>query len=202
MSTRTVLLAVALVASPAFAQDAYFFLQADRLEFVEHDEEWLWDAQGWYGNDEHKLWWKTEGERDSKNTRDAEVQLLYSRPVSAYWDLQFGLRQDFEPESGASGVIGLQGLAPQWFEIDVAAFFHEDGDVSARFEADYDLLLTQRLVLQPRLEVDTGPESIALDLRLRYEIRREIAPYIGLSWQDASGVQDVVSLVAGARFWF
>ena len=202
MTPRNTILAVIFAASPAFGQDAYLFLQADRLEYVEHSEEWLWDVQGWYGTDEHKLWWKTEGEFDSDDTHEAELQLLYSRPLSAYWDLQFGLRQDFEPESGVHGVIGMQGLAPQWFEIDLAAFVHEDGDISARFEAEYDLLLTQRLVLQPRLEFDTGAESFALDLRLRYEVIREIAPYIGVSWQDESGEDDFVSVVAGARFWF
>ena len=202
MTARALTLAALLMAIPAYGQDVFFFLQADRLEFVEHHEAWLWDVQGWYGNDEHKLWWKTEGEFDNDNTRDAEIQLLYSRPVSAYWDLQFGLRQDFEPESGVHGVVGLQGLAPQWFEIDVAAFVHEDGDVSLRFEAEYDLLLTQRLVLQPRLEFDTGPESVAIDLRLRYELRREFAPYIGISWQNESDDEDFASFIAGARFWF
>ena len=195
---------VAALVSPSLAMaDNYFFFMADRLEYVAEPDHGVWDLQGWYGGDVHKFWWKSEGDFDSEGVDEADVQLLYSRAISAYWDVQFGLRQDIEPTPSTSyAVIGLQGLAPQWFEIDVAAFVSEDGDVSARFEAEYDLLLTQQLVLQPRVEFDTGPESYALDLRLRYEIRREIAPYIGVSWQDRKGEEDFVSLVAGARFWF
>jgi copper resistance protein B len=197
------IVAVALLATNANAEDNFIFMQADRIEYVEHEENWLWDAQGWYGNDEHKLWLKSEGALDRSSTEEAELQLLYSRPISAFWDIQLGLRHDIEPDPvGTHLVVGFQGLAPQWFEVDVAAFVHEDGDVSVRFEAEYDLLLTQRLVLQPRLEIDTGPESFALGIRLRYEIRREIAPYIGLSWQNEARRHDFVSFVAGARFWF
>ena len=193
-----------LLATPSLAAaQNYFFFMADRLEYVAEPDHWLWDMQGWYGGDEHKFWWKSEGDFDSDGVEEADLQLLYSRAISAYWDIQFGIRQDIEPSPSTNyAVIGFQGLAPQWFEVDVAAFVSEDGDLSARFEAEYDLLLTQKLVLQPRVELDTGPESFAFDLRLRYEIRREIAPYIGVSWQDRKGEEDFVSLVAGARFWF
>ena len=95
-----------------------------------------------------------------------------------------------------------QGLAPQWFEIDLAAFVSDDGDLTARLEVEYDLLLTQRLILQPRVELDSESKTSALDLRVRYEIKREIAPYIGVSWTKTSGREDYISLVAGARFWF
>lgn len=205
MMRTMVAVAVLFVSSPAavHAQEPFLFFMGDRVEYVEHEGSWLWDMQGWYGNDEYKLWLKTEGEHDDGDTAEADLQLLYGRPVSAYWDLQLGLRHDIEPSNGGIyAVIGLQGLAPQWFEIDVAAFIHEDGDVTARFEAEYDLLLTQRWILQPRMEFDSGHESIAFGLRLRYEIRREFAPYIGLSWQDTDGQEDFLSLVAGARFWF
>ena len=196
------MLIACLVAHDAYAEN-YLFLQADRLEYVDKPAHWNWDVQGWYGNDEHKLWFKTEGEFDSDETEAADLQLLYSKPVSAYWDLQIGLRHDFEPSPETThAVIGLQGLAPQWFEIDVAAFLSDDGDVSLKFEAEYDLLLTQRLVLQPRVELDSGEEESSFGLRLRYEITREIAPYVGLSWQDPADAEDFVSVVAGARFWF
>ena len=190
--------------SPATAAgENYFFFMADRLEFVAEPEHGLWDVQGWYGGDEHKFWWKSEGDFDSNGIEEADVQLLYSGAVSAFWDLQLGLRQSIEPSpSSTYAVIGFQGLAPQWFEVDVAAFVSDDGDLSARFEAEYDLRLTQRLVLQPRVEFETGPDSVSLDLRLRYEIRREIAPYFGVSWQDRNGEEAFVSFVAGARFWF
>jgi len=187
----------------SIAQDRFLFFQADRLEYLEQAESWLWDMQGWYGSDEHKFWWKTEGEMSDGNAEEAELQLLYSKPVSAFWDLQFGIRHDFEPGPSESHVVaGLQGLAPQWFEVDLAVFVSENGDFSARVEAEYDLRLTQRLILQPRAEFDTGPESVELGLRLRYEIRREIAPYIGISWQDRAGQDDFSSFLVGARLWF
>lgn len=202
MSTRVAIFLL-LAAGCATAQDRHAFFMADRLEYVQSDDAWQWDLQGWYGGDEHKVWWKTEGEFEDSDTEEAEIQLLYSRAVSAFWDLQLGLRHDLEPEpSGTHAVIGLQGLAPQWFEVDVAAFFHEDGDVSLRLEAEYDLLLTQSLVLQPRLALDSRNETTALGLRLRYEIRREIAPYVGVRWQDEPGGGSDTSLVVGARFWF
>lgn len=199
----TVLFLLTFAAGCATAQDRHVFFMADRLEYVRNEDAWLWDLQGWYGSDEHKLWWKTEGVFDGDDAEEAEIQLLYSRAVSAFWDLQLGLRYDVEPEpSGTHAVIGLQGLAPQWFEVDLAALVHEDGDVSLRFEAEYDLLLTQALVLQPRLALDSDTETTSLGLRLRYEIRREIAPYIGVRWQDATGGADGASFVIGARFWF
>ncbi|MGH8223021.1 MAG: copper resistance protein B [Woeseiaceae bacterium] len=194
---------------------------ADRLEYFEAGDEWIWDIQGYAGYDEHKFWWKTEGGGD-----DAELQFLYSRAVSAFFDLQLGLRHDFEPDPSRSfATLGVQGLAPYWFEIDAALFIADDGRLSARFEAEYELLLNQRLVLQPRVELvvgasdearyaqGSGLRSTDVGLRLRYEIRRELAPYIGVEWhklhggtadharnagEDAHGA----SAVAGLRFWF
>ena len=186
----------------AQAQQRQLLVLADRLEYVSDPEVWLWDAQGWYGTDENKLWWKTEGEIDRDGTEEADLQLLYSRAISAYWDLQLGAIHHFEPDALSGAVIGLQGLAPQWFEVDVAAVIDENGDLSARFEAEYDLLITQRLILQPRVELNTLSESVALGLRFRYEIRREIAPYLGVTWQDEEGHEAFTSLVAGVRLWF
>jgi copper resistance protein B len=155
----------------------------------------------------------------------AELQLLYSRAITPFFDVQAGVRQDFEPDSRAYGVLGLQGLAPYRFEIDAAAFLSEEGDLTARLEAEYDLLLTQRLALQPRVEVEAALDDVPdralasgftgaeAGLRLRYEIRREIAPYVGVSWRKALGdTADIVraageedettALVAGVRVWF
>jgi copper resistance protein B len=196
-----------LAAAPAHAEgDWRNFVLADRLEYQHEAREWLWDLQGWAGGDETKLWWKTEGHGASGHLASAEVQLLYSKAVSPFFDVQFGLRHDLEPGTGpAYAVIGLQGLAPQWFEVDAAAFLSEDGDLSGRLEVEYDLLLTQRLVLQPRLEFNLGDAftETELGVRLRFEIRRKIAPYLGVSWQvDHRRDDDTLSLVAGARFWF
>ena len=194
---RLILAPVMLFAHGVLAEDILTFVQADRLEYQSKHEDGLWDLQGWVGGDLHKFWWKTEGEFDG----DAELQLLYSRAVSPFWDLQFGLRQDFDPDESYA-VVGFQGLAPQWFEIDVAAFLSEDGDLTARIEAEYEWLLTQRLVLQPRAEVNVGEDDeFAIGLRLRYEIRRKLAPYIGISYRNTE-IDDYASFVAGARFWF
>lgn len=202
----------------------------DRFEYQsnEGDGLWLWDAQGWYGGDIHKLWIKTEGEylAAGGGLEEAELQALYSRAISPFFDLQLGYRIDLEPDPERHfAVLGVQGLAPQWFEVDAAAFVSDEGDISARLEAEYDLLLTQRLILQPRAELDvavqdvsgygvgSGLGRVAAELRLRYEIRREFAPYVGISWRrklgdtadfarEAGEDVGVLSLVAGVRLWF
>jgi len=214
------------VAAHADDDRSLVFVQADRLEYRGDDSTWLWDMQGWIGGDYRKFWWKTEGEIDDGSAQEAELQLLYSRAISPFFDLQLGLRHDFDPEPSRSFVVvGFQGLAPQSIEIDAAVFISEDGDISARFVAEYELLLTQRLVLQPRFEIDFalqdvpelglggGVTSTDLGLRLRYEIRREVAPYIGISWQksygDTANYLEIAgkdansfSVLAGIRLWF
>lgn len=175
-----------------------------------------------------RIWLKTQGEYSPGRDEfeKAEVQLLYSRLVGYYWDLQARVRYDFEPDpSRAYGVIGLQGLAPGYFEVDTQAFVSENGDLSARLEADYDILITQRLILQPKAELNlavqdvpefgigSGINDLELGLRLRYEISREFAPYVGISWERKLGETaqiarreggdvDIFALVAGVRFWF
>lgn len=214
--------------------DALFgFALVDRFEYRAQDgpDAVLWDAQGWYGGDYRRLWVKTEGEdlvADSGG--EIEVQALYGHLVAAYWDLQAGVRYDRAYGSGpdrdrAFGVLGVQGLAPHRFDTDLALFASEDGDLSARVQFEYDLLLGQRLVLQPRLElnaaaqrvrdwgVGSGVNDLQLGLRLRYEICREFAPYVGVEWvrkfgdsadfaRDQGDGIDAVVLVAGIRLWF
>ncbi len=170
---------------------------------------------------------KTEGEKIfDGDLEEAELQVLYSRAITAFWDIQAGVRQDFKQgPSRTSGVIGLQGLSPYWFEVDVAAFISEDGDISARVEGEYEVLLTQRLIAQPRAELNlaaqdveelgigSGFTDVELGLRLRYEVRREFAPYVGVSWSRKVGETadfarvtgeevDAVSFVIGVRMWF
>jgi copper resistance protein B len=151
------------------------------------------EGQMWIGKDLDKLWLKTNVERRNSVTETAEVQALYSHAITAFWDAQIGLRH--------WGVIGLQGLAPYWFDVDTALFVGESGRISARFSAEYELLLTQRLILTPKVEVnvfgqndaETGTVSGLSDakagLRLRYEIRREFAPYLGVNWNKTFGGQ-------------
>jgi copper resistance protein B len=216
-------------AQAAEGEEIYTLVLVDRLEYQtnEGDDLLLWDAQAWLGGDYDKLWVKTEGERTLGGVlEEAQLQALYSRAIAPFWDLQVGVQHDFEPNpSRTSGVIGIQGLARYWFEVDAAAFVSEDGDVSARVEAEYELLITQQLVLQPRAElsfavqdveelgIGSGLSTAELGLRLRYEVKREVAPYVGVSWSRKVGEtarfardegEDVsaVSFVAGIRLWF
>jgi copper resistance protein B len=202
---------------------------AKRLEYQLHDsgERFLWDVEGWVGGDTNRLWIKADGEKaNNDKIEHAELQGLFSRAITPYLNLQGGVRHDFRPlDMRTFGVLGIEGLAPYWFEINGASFVSEDGDVSARLEAEYDILITQRLILQPRLEtnlaiqdvrkygVGNGMNDVELGLRLRYEVRREIAPYIGVSWsrkvgESASFARETndqvesASFVAGIRVWF
>lgn len=206
-----------------------WIVMGDRLEWQnrEGNQSFLWDAQGWVGYDINKLFIKTEGDYnfDENTLEDAEIQALWSHAISPYWDIQTGLRYDFEPQGTAHAVLGLQGLAPYFFEVDIAGFISDDGDVTARAEAEYDLLLTQRLILQPRIEADFSAQDIPeLDLgagltnldaglRLRYEIKREFAPYIGVEYQSTfgetasiiknnGGDSNGVAFVLGLHTWF
>ena len=184
------------------------------------------EAQAWIGKDLNKLWLKTDIEQRDGETEEAEVQALYSRALAPFWDIQMGVRYDAKPTPTRTwGVIGVQGLAPYWFEIDTALFVGESGRTVARFSAEYELLFTQKLILMPSVEVnvygqndaETGTGSGLSDakagLRLRYEIRRELAPYIGVNWNKTFGnTADFVKskgeavsdteLVVGLRAWF
>lgn len=206
-----------------------WFIMADRFEaqVLDDEEVLVFDGQGWYGGDINKLWVKSEGDYslDGNEIEDAELQVLWSRAVSTFFDVQTGIRYDIEPDGLAHGVVGVQGLAPYWFEVDAAAFLSEKGDVTARIEAEYDMLFTQRLVLQPRVELElsaqdipereigSGVTGLDVGLRLRYEVKREFAPYVGVEWQSAfgdtadfieaeGGSKDQTIFVLGLRAWF
>jgi copper resistance protein B len=215
--------------APAGDTDIYHFLLIDRLEagFGGGEDIIAWDGQGWIGGDWNKLWVKTEGEGvQGESPEDAEIQALYSRTISPFWDFQAGARYDIRPKpERAHAVIGVQGLAPQWFEVDAAAFISNKGDATFRVEVEYEWLLTQRLILQPRVEINAAAQSIPelglgsginyseMGLRLRYEFRREFAPYIGVSWKKTwgdtadlarAGGAETSSLyfVTGLRLWY
>ena len=185
-----------------------------------------WDAEGWYGGDYDKLWVKTEGERVAGITRDASVDLLFDHVVGRWWEAQAGVRQDFGNGPARTWLaLGLQGLAPDWLDVETTLYVGEEGRVAARLKADYDLLITQRLILQPYGEanfysksdparrVSSGLSDLQLSLRLRYEIRREVAPYLGIEWlrrfgdaaqlaRAAGEENDAAELVAGLHIWF
>ncbi|MDI3323777.1 copper resistance protein B [Pontibacterium granulatum] len=186
----------------------------------------VWEIQGWLGYDLDKLVFKTEGERVTGETEDAELQLLYSRAVDPYWDFQIGVRHDFRPDPSQNwAVLGFQGLTPYFLETDASLFIGESGQSALRLETEYELMLTQKWVLAPELEVNlyaeddeargigSGLSGLELGLRLRYEIRREFAPYIGLNWERKFGQtadfardegEDTNDLqaVIGIRAWF
>ena len=203
-------------------------LLIDQLEaFHGRDAKGLsWEAEGWYGNDENKLWVRTEGERRRGKLEDGDLEAFWNHSVATFWSTQLGLRHDFGigPQREWAA-FGVQGLAPYWFEIEATAYVGPSGRTAARLRADYELLFTQRLILQPELEVNlhgksdparsigSGLTDAQLALRLRYEIRREFAPYIGVVWKRRFGAtadfardehQAVFDpqWVAGIRIWF
>ena len=186
-----------------------------------------WDGEAWFGGDINRFVVKSEGSGDFRGkTGEAEVQALYSRAIDPYFNLHAGLRYDIRPTpSRTYATIGIEGLAPYFFEVGGALFLSDRGDVLARAEGSYDQRITQRLILQPRIELNfaaqdvrangigAGLSDIELGLRLRYEIKREFAPYIGVSYDSKIGNTarfaridgervSAVSFVFGVRTWF
>ena len=200
----------------------------DRLEArtANGEEKYLWDAQGWYGGDLDRLWLKSEGEGSFTGPLEsAEVQALWSHAIGPFFDLQAGARYDLEPTGRGYAVLGVQGLAPYMFEVDAALFLSDRGDLTARIEAEYDQKLTQRLILQPRAEIELSAQDVPeqrigsglskaeVGLRLRYEITREFAPYLGVEYEAKTGQTadfarmdgedpDGVVFLAGIKAWF
>jgi copper resistance protein B len=215
---------------------SYLFTLVEQFEYRVADDSTPdhlgWEAQGWVGGDFNKFWWKNEGEAvfEGPDEGETETDLLYSRLITPFWNFQIGVQ--YANEWGThgygdrwSGVAALQGLAPYKFELDNALYVSEDGDVTLEIEGEYDIRVTQRLVLQPRAELGFSFQDISerdlgagmtdanLDLRLRYEIEREFAPYIGIRYgflvggtrniADSAG-RDTEQLyfLAGVRFAF
>jgi copper resistance protein B len=208
--------------------DLYGRMLINELEFSdgrrEHGQSL--DAEAWYGGDYHKLWLKAEGERRDGRLESLRTEALWDRVFATFWSTQLGVRHD--TGGGASRnwlAFGVQGLAPYWFETTATAYASSGGMLAARGEVRYELLLTQRLILEPKLEanlyskddpargIGSGLSDASFGLRLRYEIRRQFAPYIGVSWNGKFGrtadfaraagerVSDTQA-VAGVRIWF
>jgi copper resistance protein B len=200
-------------------------------QFEVHSREgrdgYKWDGQGWYGGDVNRLWVKSEGEGDFGNKPEqAEVQALYSRAIGPFFNFQAGVRHDFRPDPDRTHlVVGVEGLARYWFEVDGALFLSNKGELTARLEAEYDQRITNRLFLQPAVEFNlsaqdapaiglgAGLSSIEAGLRLRYEIVPEVAPYVGVEYERKLGGSARFArlrgddpggwnLVAGVRLWF
>lgn len=209
------------------------FVLADILEYraARDGGDFRWDAEGWHGNDYNRIWFKSEGERNTalKADYDIDAQLLYGRFIKRYYDFQVGARmetQSFQQRnvSRLHGVIGIEGLVLYNYEIESLLFLSQNGDVSGRITLTKDILLSQRLILQGRFEtliaaqrverftMGAGLNNLEGGLRLRYEARREFAPYVGISFDRSFfGTAGMVSaqggdpaqirFVAGIRFW-
>ena len=150
------------------------------------EDGYVWEAQAFYGGDIHRFVIKTEGEGEFGGAlENAEIQALYGRAIGPFFDLQAGLRLDLEPDTRGHLVIGVQGLAPYMFHLDGALFLSDRADLTARLEGEYDQRLTQRLIVQPRAEVELAAQDIPergigagitkfeVGLRLRYEVQQE-----------------------------
>ncbi len=204
------------------------YLLVDRLEAwdTDHGNGQAWEVSGWYGGDIDRVWLRSEGERNEGRTDAADLELAWGHAISPWWDLLLGVRQDSQPGSAQTrAAIGLQGLAPYKFEFATTLYLGGQSNAQLRVEADYDVLLTNRLVLQPRIEANAaldddpargiggGLDDVEAGLRLRYEISRRFAPYIGwihsrrfggsADLARASGEDtDDSRFVAGFRVWF
>lgn len=200
----------------------------DELEYTNSREGsgLAWDFNGWVGRDYNRLWIKSEGERRGGKTEDARIELLWSRPVEAFWDLQAGVRRDFGSGPKRNWLaVGIQGVAPYWFDVEATAYLGSSGRTSLRLRAEYQFVLTQRTFLAPEVEVNfhgksdpargigSGLSDMEYGLRLRHELRREFAPYVGVNWTRRFGrTADLAraagepvlerQFVAGVRVWF
>ena len=185
-----------------------------------------WEGEAWAGTDSDRLWLKSEGKSQSGKVEDGQTELLYDRPISTYFDLQVGARYDLDSLSGRGwAAIGVEGLAPQFFHVSATAYASDEGHFAAKFTGSYDLLITQRLILQPEAEINlyskndasrgigSGFSDLDTGIRLRYEFSRKFAPYVGLVYEkkfgrtgkyaSASGENtDALRVVAGVRAWF
>lgn len=205
----------------------YLFL-LDNLEWQNGSDGGVlnWNGTGWVGGDVDRLWLRSEGKRTTKGLEDAEVQALWGHSIGPWWDVVGGVRHNFKPgRSQTWAAVGIQGLALYNFETQATAFVGQSGQTSMRLEGTYDFLITNRLILQPSLELNiygksdaareqgAGLANSSLGLRLRYEVDRQFAPYIGITWdrsygntarfvEHEDGRRNEVSFVAGVRVWF
>ena len=184
-----------------------------------------WQAEGWYGGDYNKAWVRTEGESSSGRNEDARGELFWDHTMARWWSLEVGGRQDFGPGPARSwAALGVRGVAPQGFDVEATVYGGAASRTAARLKIEYELLFTQRLVLQPELEMNlygradpardigAGVADLEVGLRLRYELRREFAPYAGVVWarhygatgdflRAAGGNPNELSLAVGVRVW-
>lgn len=205
-----------------------YFVLFDQLEWQAGDGSpgGSWDTRGWIGRDKSRFWFRTEGEGQDGHVGTAHAHAMYGRAIHPWWDLVIGIRQDVRPGPAQTwAAIGIQGLAPYWFEVEATAYVGASGRTHVRLETEYELLVTNRLILQPLVEMEiygksdperqigAGLSSVDAGLRLRYEFRREFAPYVGIAWNrkffgtadlaEAAGEETTgARLALGVRVWF
>ena len=205
-----------------------YFVLFDQLEWQtgQGEDGGSLDARGWIGRDRDRFWFRAEGDGANRRVEEAQTHLLYGRQIARWWDIVGGVRQDFRPGAAQTWVaFGVQGLAPYWFEIEATGYVGASGRTQARVEVEYELLLTNRWIVQPLVEaeifgksdpargVGAGFSTTGVGFRLRYELRREIAPYVGITWNRKWGktadFADTVGedtggarFVSGLRLWF
>ena len=229
MKKLLVFLALWAATPRVFAHDTddplLFSLQVEQLEWREGDA-LVSEGDLWLGRDLQKFWLKFDLEYADDHLEEVELQALYGLAIAPYWDVQFGVRQDVRPQPSQTwGVLALHGLAPYFFETDLSLYVGEGGAVAANLTVEYELLLTQNLILAPEISLDlygqndrerslgSGVSEVAMGLRLRYEIRPEFAPYVGVHrWQKRGNSADFARqkgeetvdtiAVVGLRFWF
>jgi len=205
-----------------------YYVLFDQLEWQRGDSGGgvSWDSKGWIGRDRDRFWFRTEGSGTGGRLGNSQTHLVYGRAIARWWDVVVGVRQDLRPGPAQTwAAVGVQGLAPYWFDVEATAYVGASGRTHFRFETEYELLLTNRLVLQPLVEVEiygksdpehgmgVGLSTADTGLRLRYEFRREIAPYVGMTWSrkffetadlaEAAGDRATgARLALGLRLWF
>lgn len=234
LSVRPALLAAALVliglpySANALIKDKQIFagITMDAgWDAIDRPYSMRWEGGFWIGGDMNKFRLKTSGELHNGHVEEAEMQFLYARRISQFWEVQAGIRYDLKPRGTTFGVLGIEGEAPYGFDVGAALFVDHAGNVSARLEADYDLQVTQRLIVRPFLElnfsasnverrgVGAGLSDFETGVQIRYEIRRELAPFIEFRYtrlvgrtarfaRDEGESDHDYSLLIGIRFSF
>ena len=212
----------------AHGKSINYFVLLDQLEWQRGSgsNAGSWDTRGWIGGDLNRFWFRTEGIAEDGDVVATQQHFFYGRALARWWDVVAGIRQDVRPGPAQTwAAVGVQGLAPYWFEVEATAYIGAHGRTHFRFETEYELLLTNRLVLQPLVETEiygkddpehgfgAGLATLDAGLRLRYEFRRELAPYVGVTWDwKFFGTADLArasgkptsgtAVVVGLRTWF
>lgn len=201
----------------------------DRLETAGGHDSGSWnayDVQAWYGLDFNRLVLKAEGQESHGRLQDARTEVLWGHAVAPFWDTQLGVRHDGGDGPDSNWLAaGIQGLAPYWFDVEATAYLGDNGRSALRLNLGYELLLTQRVVLRPQIEVNAygrddpsrgigaGLADATAGLRLRYDITRQFSPYVGVEWsgrfgrtadlaRQAGQRTSATDLVAGVHLWF